>query len=128
MIFLVKTVDCSREYLIMMKTLTRTSLLLATLLTFSMTAFALTLQEAKEQGLVGEQRDGYVGFVVSSPPADVVALVEQVNNERRSRYQEIAQENGITVNQVAAVAYERAVQATQAGHFVQNANGQWVRK
>ncbi len=112
----------------MIKTIIRTSLILMTLLTFTMTAFAITLQEAKQQGLVGEQRDGYVGFVVNSIPADVRALVEQVNGERRNRYQQIAQQNGITVQQVAAVAAERAAEATQSGHYIQNANGQWVRK
>lgn len=91
-------------------------------------AYAVTLQEAKAQGLVGEQRDGYVGLVVTNAPADVAALVQDVNNQRRQRYQQIAQQNGITVQQVAAVAYERAVAATQAGHFIQNASGAWVRK
>ena len=99
-----------------------------TLLLLSPAAFAVTLQEAKEQGLVGERRDGYVGFVVSEVPADVRALVQDVNNQRRARYQEIAQQNGITMEQVAAVAFERAVQATQSGHYIQDASGNWVRK
>lgn len=91
-------------------------------------AFALTLQEAKGQGLVGEQRDGYVGFVVSNVPAEVAELVRQVNDERRQRYQQIAQENGISVDQVRALAYQQAVDATQPGHYLQNASGAWVRK
>ncbi len=111
----------------MIKKLSQMSILMLTML-FSMAAFAVTLQEAKEQGLIGEQRDGYVGYVVEAIPADVRELVEQVNAERRSRYQEIARENGITIEQVAALAFERAVQATQPGHFLQAANGQWVRK
>lgn len=102
-----------------------------TLLTFVLlvpSAFAITLQEAKSQGLVGEQRDGYVGFVVDNPPSEVAQLVTEVNNERRQRYQQIAQENGITVQQVQALAYQQAVEATQAGHYLQNASGAWVRK
>lgn len=91
-------------------------------------AYAATLQEAKDQGLVGEQRDGYVGLVVANAPADIAALVRDVNNQRRQRYQQIAQQNGISVEQVAAVAYERAVEATKSGHFIQNASGAWVRK
>ena len=93
-------------------------------------AFAQTLQEAKQQGLVGEQRDGYVGLVrnESNVPADVRALVQQVNEERRRRYQQIAAENGITMTEVTTVAYERAVQATAPGHYIQLPNGQWVRK
>ncbi len=91
-------------------------------------AFAITLQEAKGQGLVGEQRDGYVGFVVSNVPAEVTELVGQVNAERRQRYQQIAQQNGITMDQVQALAYQQAVDATQSGHYLQNASGDWVRK
>lgn len=91
-------------------------------------AYAVTLQEAKEQGLVGEQRDGYVGLVVQSVPADVTQLVRDVNNQRLQRYQQIAQENGIDMAQVTALAYQRAVEATQPGHFYQLPNGAWVRK
>jgi uncharacterized protein YdbL (DUF1318 family) len=58
----------------------------------------------------------------------VVALLRDVNSQRRQRYQQIAQQNGISVEQVAAVAYERAIEATQSGHFLQNASGDWVRK
>ena len=111
-----------------MKPLTHWLTLALTLIMLSPAAFALTLQEAKAQGLVGEGRDGYVGFVASSVPADVRAMVEDVNAQRRARYQEIARENGISVSQVAAVAFERAVQATQSGHYIQNASGAWVRK
>lgn len=111
-----------------MKKLTQITLAFIALLTLSSTAFAITLQEAKEQGLVGEQRDGLVGFVVETVPADLQALVQQVNTERRARYQEIARENNITLTQVAAIAYERAVEATQSGHYIQNAGGQWMRK
>jgi len=91
-------------------------------------AFAITLQEAKGQGLVGEQRDGYVGFVVSNVPAEVTELVGQVNAERRQRYQQIAQQNSISIDQVQALAYQQAAEATQSGHFLQNAAGDWVRK
>lgn len=98
------------------------------LLLLSPGAWAVTLQEAKSDGLVGEQRDGYVGLVVNSVAADVVTLVRDVNSQRRQRYQQIAQQNGIAVEQVAALAYERAVEATRSGHFIQNASGAWVRK
>ena len=91
-------------------------------------ALAMTLEEAKSAGLIGEQRDGYIGFVQSNVPAEVVALVEDVNRQRRERYQQIARENNIDVSDVAQLAYARAVEATRSGHFVQDANGRWVRK
>ncbi|MCG8414250.1 MAG: YdbL family protein [Pseudomonadales bacterium] len=102
--------------------------LVLVLLLWAASAQAITLQEAKADGLIGEQRDGYVGIVVASPSSELRALVTEVNNQRRSRYREIAQQRGISVEQVAAVAAERAVQETQPGHYIQAANGSWVRK
>lgn len=90
--------------------------------------WAITLQEAKNRGLVGEQHDGYVGLVIGNAAAEVRELVRAVNDERRRRYQQIARDNGIAVGQVAALAGERAAQATRAGHYVQDAGGGWVRK
>ncbi len=111
-----------------MKNAVSTALLLACMLLLVPMSFALTLQEAKTEGLVGEQRDGYVGLVVQSAPAEVVALARDVNNQRRELYQQIARQNGLTLEQVAALAYEKAVEATLAGQYLQNAAGGWVKK
>ena len=90
--------------------------------------WAISLQEAKEQGLVGEQRDGYVGLVAGTAAAEVRDLLREVNEERRRRYAQIARDNGVALEQVAALAWERAVRATRPGHYVQDANGGWVKK
>jgi len=111
-----------------MKALLKIAAIFFLMVSFIPSVFAITLQEAKDQGMVGERVDGYVGFVVTTAPPDVIALVEQVNAERRNRYQEIARNNGIDMNQVAALAYEQAVKATQSGHYIQNQNGQWQQK
>ena len=55
-------------------------------------------------------------------------MVDNINRQRRARYEEIARENNISVDDVAQLAYARAVQATRSGHFVEDANGRWVRK
>jgi uncharacterized protein len=91
-------------------------------------AFAQSLEEAKATGLIGEKRDGYIGLVQGSAPPAVVSLVEDVNRQRRERYQQIARENGISVDQVAQLAFNKAVEATRSGHFLEDANGRWVRK
>jgi uncharacterized protein len=111
-----------------MNKFTKSFAALLLLIAFSPAALAVTLQEAKDQGLVGEQRDGYLGLVVNRVPADVSALVQDVNNQRRQRYQQIAQQNGISIEQVAGLAYERAVEATRAGHYIQNSSGGWQQK
>ena len=91
-------------------------------------SFALTLQEAKNEGLIGELQSGYIGLVVESAPAEVVALVRDVNNQRRELYRQIAQQNGISVEQVAVLAFTKAVEATPAGQYLQDASGAWVKK
>lgn len=103
-------------------------LMLVLLVVFSTTAMAQTLEEAKAAGIIGEKSDGYIGLVQSNAPAAVVALVNDVNRQRRERYQQIAQENGIAVQDVAQLAYARAVEATRSGHFIEDASGRWVRK
>ena len=104
------------------------TLLLACVLLLVPMSFALTLQEAKKDGLVGEQRSGYIGLVVESAPAEVVALARDVNNQRRELYQQIARQNNLTLEQVAALAFDKAVEATPTGQFLQNASGSWVKK
>ena len=91
-------------------------------------AFAATLEEAKTAGQIGEKQDGYIGLVQSNVPADVVALVNDVNSQRRARYEQIARENGIAVQDVAKLAFTRAFESTRSGHFVEASPGQWVRK
>ncbi len=102
--------------------------LLTLLLTLAPAAWAISLQDAKQQGLVGEQRDGYIGLVVSTTNAEVSQLIAEVNRERLARYEQIARENGISLEQVQALAAKQAFEATQSGHFVQDANGRWQKK
>ena len=96
-----------------LKTLTRAFVITLVLIS---TAFAATLEEAKAAGLIGEKQDGYIGFVQASVPADVQALVNDVNAQRRQRYEQIARDNGIDVRDVAKLAFTRALEATQSGN------------
>jgi len=98
------------------------------MLLLAMSAFAATLEEAKSAGQIGEKQDGYIGLVHNNVPADVVALVQSVNAQRRARYEQIARENGISVLDVGKLAFTRALEATRSGHFVESSPGQWTRK
>lgn len=95
-------------------------------LVFSASALALTLQEAKSQGKVGELPSGYLGVVKSAPKVN--ELVKSVNAKRKQHYLKIARKNNIQLAQVAARAGERNLQKTAAGHYIQNSAGQWVKK
>lgn len=88
--------------------------------------YALDLEQAKAQGLVGEQPDGYLGVVKATP--EVVALVADINKKRRAAYEDIARKNGITVEQVAVLAGEKAIARTAQGSFIRTPDGRWIRK
>jgi uncharacterized protein YdbL (DUF1318 family) len=91
-------------------------------------AFALSLDEAKAQGLVGERVDGFVGIVTADPPADVRQLVDQVNRQRREKYDEVAKQRGVPLDAVAKITGEKQLERAPAGHYVAGADGQWRRK
>ncbi len=88
--------------------------------------FALSLEEAKAKGLVGEQSNGYLGAV---NPADREAhtLTEDINHKRRQAYEDIARRHGTHVSAVETLAGEKAIQNTKPGHFVEGPGG-WVKK
>ena len=112
-----------------MTNLFRSLFLLSLFLLVSATnAFALTLDQAKTQGMVGELRSGYLGIVVASPSAEVKSLVDDVNSRRRAKYQEIAKKNGTSLTDVEVLAGEKAIKETSSGGYLQVASGGWVKK
>jgi hypothetical protein len=100
----------------------------ALLLVLAGTAAAQGLDQAKAQGLVGERVDGFVGVVGADAPAAVRALVDQINAERRARYDEIAKKNGTPLDAVAKIAGQKLVERVPAGQYVAGPDGQWQQK
>jgi len=94
----------------------------------SAAAFALDIQEAKNAGWIGELRDGYVGLVSPSAPAQARALVNEINAARRDNYRAIATRTGADLRSVELLAAEKALQKTSPGHYVQAQDGSWVKK
>ena len=95
---------------------------------FAGPAFALSLNEAKAEGLVGEKIDGFVGTVVADPSAEVRELVEQVNRQRRQKYDEVAKGRGVPLDAVAKITGEKQLERTPAGQYVAGADGRWRQK
>ena len=91
-------------------------------------SWGLTLEEAKLQGVVGEQPDGYLGIVQSGASAEVQALVNDVNQKRRHMYEEIARRNSTKLEAVEMLAGKTAIDNTRPGNFVRSPSGQWVKK
>lgn len=101
----------------------------ALLMTVSLSVFALGLDDAKAQGLVGEKASGYLGVPNSQDVApEVIDLIKSVNNKRKAKYMEIAAKNNLKPADVAKLAYDKAVKKTHAGNFYQTKDGSWVKK
>ncbi|WP_318480235.1 YdbL family protein [Photobacterium leiognathi] len=92
------------------------------------TAMALTLQQAKQQGLIGEANTGYVASVQSAPTAKVKQLVDDTNQKRKLGYQQISQQNNMSIEEVTALGRAKAKQKTLPGHYFQTKNGEWIKK
>jgi uncharacterized protein len=93
--------------------------------------FALQAEEidaAKRAGTVGEQVDGYLGLVQASAPAEVQALVAEVNTRRRTAYEEIATKNGTPVETVARLAGAKLIERAAPGEYVRDDTGAWKQK
>jgi uncharacterized protein YdbL (DUF1318 family) len=100
----------------------------AILMLLALPALAETLDGARAKGLIGERPDGYVGAVVS-PTADIQALITKVNTQRRAKYEQIAQQKGVPVDQISALTAEKIIQGNlQSGWYYMDASGNWVKK
>lgn len=103
-------------------------LLLIALIASPLSAWSMELDAAKQQGLVGEQADGYLGIVTPSPSSEVTALVEEVNAKRRAQYQRIATQNGIALADVEALAGQKTIDKTPSGYYVKPPGSGWRKK
>lgn len=105
-------------------------MLLVTLLGmgFTTSSWAIDLQAAKSQGLVGEQPNGYLASVKTSPSNDVAALINEINAARKTEYQRIAKRNNTKLDVVEKLAGKKAIEKTPSGQYVRSTSGQWVKK
>ena len=92
----------------------------------SFSAWALDLQQAKQQGSVGEQPNGLVGVVQGS--SEVTAVANDINRKRLVSYQDIAQRTGTSLSVVQSRAGQYNIERTQAGHYIQLADCSWRKK
>ena len=79
-------------------------------------AFAITLDEAKQEGLLGERPDGYLGLVQTSSSPDTVQLMKDINRKRRDVYQDIASKNGTALSAVEALAGKKLLKKPRLGN------------
>ncbi|MDE2488067.1 MAG: YdbL family protein [Alphaproteobacteria bacterium] len=87
------------------------------------------VDSAKAAGIVGEQADGFLGFVTPSADPALKAAVAQINAGRAELYRQAAARNGVSPEAAGAAAFETVVKAKlQPGEYYRPAGGGWVRK
>ncbi|WP_032225127.1 YdbL family protein, partial [Escherichia coli] len=89
-------------------------------------AMALTLNEARSQGRVGETLNGYL--VALETDAETQALVRDINEARNRSYQQLAKQNNVSTDEIAKLAGQKLVARAKPGEYVQGINGIWLRK
>ena len=88
------------------------------------------IAQARAAGAVGEQADGYLGFVPGANiSADLRGRVEQNNIQRRALYTRRAAERNVSVSEMAAaVACEVFERRIALGERYRNERGQWRQR
>ncbi len=79
------------------------SIIVAIVLLFPALSFGLSLDQARNQGLVKELPTGYI--VATDPKAK--SLETEINKKRKKAYQAIAKKTGLNVDQVSVQAAEK---------------------
>lgn len=90
-------------------------------------AQAKPLDAPRAAGQAGERFDGYA---VARPgaPADVAALIERVNGERRALYTARAKEQNVPVDAIGRIYATEIAKSVPAGTWLLGEDGKWTQK
>ncbi|MFT4712801.1 MAG: hypothetical protein ACJAVI_001233 [Candidatus Azotimanducaceae bacterium] len=91
------------------------------------TVVAMSLDEAQQSGLVGEDASGCTA-AVARPTGEIRALVWSVNDMRREEYERIAATNKLDFNAVEKLAGKKTIERTSIGFYIRLSGDDWKRK
>ncbi len=80
----------------------------------------------KAKGIIGENNQGYLGFVTATKADEAVITAE--NKDRKAIYSHFAKQQNTTVDVVEKVQAKRKAEKTKSGQFYQAADGKWIKK
>jgi uncharacterized protein YdbL (DUF1318 family) len=83
---------------------------------------------AKAAGTVGEQADGYLGFVKGSADAATTAAVADINAARRVLYANTATKSGVTPEAAAQATGAQLLGKVPPGEYFKPLDGGWTKK
>ena len=81
----------------------------------------------KDRGVAGENNRGYLEARGSASAGDQKVIAEE-NGDRRTVYAALAQQTGATPDAVGRQRAQQIASIARAGHWLQDANGQWRQK
>jgi uncharacterized protein len=112
----------------------KSAVALALLLAFVRPAFAdlasdkATVEEAKVAGTVGEQADGYLGYVRGSADGATAAAVTAINAARADVYAQTAAKSGVTRDAAGQATGAQLIAKLPAGEYFKPLGGNWTKK
>ncbi len=105
----------------------RTAILLTLVSLFTaFPAMAMTLDDARRTGAVGERLDGLLTVLRPSPKVNT--LVADINTKRQKEYQRISKQNGQPVDIVAKLAAKQIINKLPPKSIYQAPNNGWVTR
>jgi uncharacterized protein YdbL (DUF1318 family) len=82
---------------------------------------------AKAAGIVGEQADGYLGFVGNADAA-TTAAVNEINAGRASVYAQTAAKSGTSRDAAGQATGAQLIAKTPGGQYIKPIGGGWTKK
>lgn len=91
-------------------------------------AASAVVEQAKDRCLIGEQADGYLGFVPGASISSALRReVRDINQQRKAAYARIARANGVSTEVTAALTAEKLINQASSGECVRDQSGRWVQ-
>jgi hypothetical protein len=87
-----------------------------------------TVDAAKAAGTVGEQADGYLGYVNGSADAATTAAVSAINAGRAGVYRQTAAKSGVTPEAAGQATGTQLLAKVPPGQFYKPLGGSWTKK
>jgi uncharacterized protein YdbL (DUF1318 family) len=103
-------------------------LLLATPAFADLASDKAAVDAAKAAGTVGEQADGYIGFVSGSADATVTAAVNEINAGRRGVYSQTAAKSGVTPDAAGQATGAQLIGKVPGGQYFKPIGGSWTKR
>jgi uncharacterized protein YdbL (DUF1318 family) len=86
------------------------------------------IDAAKAQGIVGEQGDGYLGFVANSSDPAIAAALAEINAGRAAVYRDSAAKAGVTPSAAGQAAAQQILARLPPGQYYKPLGGGWMKR